>query len=77
MDCPVDIELVHEQVALFVLEDCSKCIETKDKLKQSNVNYIEFDLSQCSFVLANGQLNNVSVAPTIIIKKDGKYLFLI
>lgn len=77
LNCPIDIEKVHEQITLFTLNDCKKCIETKDKLNISGVQYREFDLEDCRIILIQSELKLLHVVPTIIIKKDGVYKIII
>lgn len=77
LDCPIDLNVVHEQLSLFTLDDCKKCIETKQKLIQSGVQYREFRIEDCRIVLMNSQLKTLQVAPTIIIKKNGVFKIII
>ncbi|MAD96260.1 MAG: hypothetical protein CMB99_02935 [Flavobacteriaceae bacterium] len=77
LDCPLDLYNENQQVFVFTLEQCSKCIDTKNVLDKKGVSYKEVKMEICRFAVIENQIRKIDVAPTIIIKRDGGFKILI
>ncbi|KZN63362.1 glutaredoxin domain-containing protein [Pseudoalteromonas luteoviolacea] len=77
LDCPLVLDNIDEDVVVFTLEQCAKCIETKNNLYEKGVSYKEIEMEVCRFTVLNNQIKRIDVAPTIVIKRDGGFKILI